>query len=99
MCRFNLSLNDTIVEDMRPHFDGEKALESWMVEQLEYVMLEYMAQFRKSVVDNDRLLQRLQALDNSPEGFFELAGILGKPRKEFSWDELREDAYKEKYGI
>lgn len=97
MCRFNLSLNDTIVEDMRPHFDGDKALESWMVEQLEYVMLEYMAQFRKPSEGNDRLLEKLQALDDSPEGFLMLDSVL-KPSS-FSMEELREDAYIEKYGI
>jgi len=45
------------------------------------------------------LLQRLESLKDDPEGFFKMGGILGKPKGSFSWEELREEAMFEKYGV
>ena len=45
------------------------------------------------------MLERLEALKNDPDGFFKMGGILGKPKEPFSWDELREEALSDKYGI
>jgi hypothetical protein len=44
-------------------------------------------------------LERLAALKNDSEGFFKMGGIFGKVSDDFSWDELREEAMLEKYGI
>jgi len=38
-------------------------------------------------------------LPNTPEGFLQLGGILGKAHKDFSWEDLREEALEEKYGV
>lgn len=100
MCRFNLSFNDAVVNEMRPHFADEKAMLMWMQAGMERMMREYAAQFRKkTAADGKELLRKLQTIPNTPEGFLQLGGILGKPAGSFSWDELREDAYAEKYGI
>ncbi len=37
--------------------------------------------------------------DYVPEGFLQLGGILGKAHKDFSWEDLREEALEEKYGV
>ena len=98
MCRFNMSFNDAVVDEMRPHFADEKAMLAWMQAGIERMMREYTAQFKKkSSADGKELLRKLQAIPNSPESFLQLGGILGKPASSFSWDELREDAYAEKY--
>ena len=100
MCRFNLSFNDAVVDEMRPHFADEKAMLMWMQAGMERMMREYTAQFsKKTAIDGKELLRKLQAIPNTPEGFLQLGGILGKPEGSFSWDDLREDAYAEKYGI
>jgi len=62
-------------------------------------MLEYAAQFKSPAVDGKHLLSKLNALPNTSESFLQLGGILGRQRKSFSWEELREDAYSDKYGI
>ena len=37
--------------------------------------------------------------EESQAGFLQLNGILGKQGASFSWENLREDAYSDKYGI
>ena len=59
---------------------------------------EYLSQ-EYEPVDEKHLLSKLNALPDTPESFLKLDGILGRQRKSFSWEELREDAYSDKYGI
>lgn len=76
----------------------EKARLMWIQVQMEQMMREYTARNKKkSVVDGDELLRNLKALPNTPEGFLKLDTVLRPSR--FSIEELKEDAYLEKYGI
>lgn len=43
--------------------------------------------------------RKLNTLPNTSAGFLQLNGILGKQGASFSWENLREDAYSDKYGI
>lgn len=102
MCRFNISFNDAVIDEMRPLFADEKALLMWMQAKMEQLMKEYAAQFKpqlKSSTDGAALLNKLQSLSNTPEGFLQLGGILGKAHEDFSWEDLREEALEEKYGV
>ena len=102
MCRFNISFNDAVIDEMRPLFADEKALLMWMQAKMEQLMKKYAAQFKpqlKSSTDGAALLNKLQSLPNTPEGFLQLGGILGKAHKDFSWEDLREEALEEKYGV
>ena len=93
MCRFNISFNDAVVDEMRPHFADEKAMLMWMQAGMERMMREYAAQFRsRTAADGKELLRKLQGIPKTPKGFLRLGGILGKPASSFSWNELREDA-------
>ncbi len=97
MCTYNVRVDDHVVELMKPHFDNDKALQLWIERQLQKVMWEYAAQFEKPMEHNDRLLEQLLALDNSPEGFLKLDKVL--PPSISSIEELKEDAFSDKYGI
>ena len=98
MCRFNLSFNDAVVAEMRPCFADEKAMLMWMQAGMERMMREYVAQFReKAAADGKELLRKLQAIPNTPEGFLQLDSVL-RPSQS-SIEELREEAFLEKYGI
>ena len=99
MCKFNMSFNDAIVNEIRPHFADEESLLGWMEVNMEHLMLEYAARFKKPAVDGEQLLRKLKSLPDTPDGFLQLEGILGRQGKQFSWDELREEAYTEKYDI
>lgn len=65
--------------------------------QMEQMMREYTARNKKKSVVGDELLRNLKALPNTPEGFLQLDTVLRPSR--FSIEELREEAYLEKYGI
>lgn len=97
MCRFNLSFTDTLVDDMRTHFDGEEDMKKWMETHFEELMREYVAQFKQPKVNGDLLLKQLQSLGDGPEGFLKLDTVLTP--SQYSIEELREDAYFDKYGI
>lgn len=97
MCTYNVRVDDHVLELMKPHFDNDKALQLWIERQLQKVMWEYAAQFEKPMEHNDRLLEQLLALDNSPEGFLKLDKVL--PPSISSIEELKEDAFSDKYGI
>ena len=104
MCRYNLnfSIDDQVVDVVRPKLGGDKALEAWMIRMLKKAMTDYANELRSqttTAVDSEELLRKLKALPNTPEGFLQLGGILGKTRKGFSWEELREEALEEKYGV
>lgn len=129
MCRYNLSfsIDDQVVDVVRPKLGSDKALEAWMIRVLKKSMADFARELKAQAarkadgettddeprgelsslklsrgeeeVDGSQLLSRLKALPNTPEGFLQLGGILGEARKDFSWEELREEAYAEKYGI
>lgn len=104
MCRYNLSfsIDDQVVDVVRPEVGSDKALEAWMIRVLKKSMADFARELKAQTArkaDGEALLSRLKALPNTPEGFLQLGGILGEARKDFSWEELREEAYAEKYGI
>lgn len=47
MCSYNISLNDELVEKVRPSFADDKALEQWLKQQLEAMLLNYCTLMEK----------------------------------------------------
>lgn len=43
MCSYTFTLNDALVENIRPSFSDEEALEQWLQQQLEAVLLNQIA--------------------------------------------------------
>ena len=41
MCSYNITLSETLVEQVRPSFADDKALERWLQEQVEEILLDY----------------------------------------------------------
>ena len=85
MCRYNMSFNDAVMNELRPHFKDEESLLGWLEVNMDHLMREYIARFKRPT--------------NTSAGFLQLNGILGKQGASFSWENLREDAYSDKYGI
>ena len=81
----------------KPHFKGEEALQLWLEEQLDRVLWDFVSQFEDKG-DDGNLLEKLEAVGDGPEGILQLGGILGRQRANFSWEELREDAYQSDYS-
>ena len=96
MCTRSIRINDRVMNLAKSHFKGEEALQLWMEKQLDRVLWDYVSQFENKG-DNDNLLEKLEAIGDGPEGFLMLDTVL-TPSKS-SVEELRENAYFEKYGI
>lgn len=103
MCTLSIKIDDQVVDRFKPLFDGDSAMNRWIEIVLRKAMLDYMEQQyanrQNQSKENVRILLRLKELEGDPDAFFKMGGILGKPREGFSWDELREEAISEKYGI
>lgn len=102
MCKYNLTFNidDQVVDVVRPKLGGDKAMEAWMIQMLKKAMADYAYELRAqttAVTNGEELLRKLKALPNTPEGFLQLDAVLGPAKT--SIEELREEAYTEKYGI
>lgn len=87
---------DLVVNEVWPHFADEKELLMLLQVRLKELMEDFSAKNKPSV-DGNELLRNLKALPNTPEGFLQLDTVLRPSR--FSIEELREEAYLEKYGI
>ena len=93
-----MSFSDTVVDEVRPLFTDEHKMLLWMQVEMERLMRNYVAQYKRNIeVDGSQLLSNLKALPNTPEGFLQLDTVL-RPSLS-SIEELREEAYAEKYGI
>lgn len=102
MCTLSVRMDDQVIDRVKPLFDGDAAMNSWIEMVLRKAMLEYAEQFahqQEQERENALILTRLKALEGDSDAFFKMTGILGKPRASFSWDELREEAIHEKYGV
>jgi hypothetical protein len=98
MCRYNIAIDDALMEEVRPHIGQDTAVQSWLEELLNNALLSYAAQFEESSVsDNKKIVEQLKALENDPDGVFKLGSIL-KPSK-YSAEELRDEYLSEKYGL
>ena len=42
MCSYNITLDDTLVKQAKPSFADDKALETWLQQQVEWLLLEHI---------------------------------------------------------
>ena len=48
MCSYNITLNDSLVEKVRPSFPDDQALTLWLQQRMEELLLEYYARQKPS---------------------------------------------------
>jgi len=69
MCTYNISVNDSVIESIRPAFPDEKALEQWLQRQMDMILIEFAAKQKASVVGELPLSQRLRGIATAPNDF------------------------------
>lgn len=102
MCTYHVKIDDAVLERAKPYFSGSAAMQLWIEQQLQKVLIDYTRQFEPlsdDKQDSNNILTHLQAIKGERDAFFKLCGILGKPNATFSWEQLREEAIEEKYMI
>ena len=96
MCRYNIAVDDALMEEVRPLIGENEAVQAWLEEMLRKALMEYVEQFAKeSMAHSERICQQVQALGDTPEGFFGLHTVL-KPSS-YSAEELKDEYLSEKY--
>lgn len=86
MCTFDLSFNDSLVENIRPFFKDEAAIKEWMQHQMEYVI----SQFYTS---------KASTQPQTKTFVHSLSHLRGIGDSSMSIDQLRDEYLKEKYGV
>ena len=43
MCRYNMSFNDAVMNELQPHFKDEESLLVWLEVNMDHLMREYIA--------------------------------------------------------
>ena len=51
MCRYNMSFNDAVMNELRPHFKDEESLLVWLEVNMDHLMREYIARFKRPNID------------------------------------------------
>ena len=55
MCRYNMSFNDAVMNELRPHFKDEESLLVWLEVNMDHLMREYIARFKRPNIDGEQL--------------------------------------------
>lgn len=98
MCTYNISIDDAVMEQLKPHFSGDAAMQTWIEGVLHHALLDYVAQFESfSLANDEHIYQQVKALESDPDGLLKLGSIL-KPSK-FSIEELKDEYISAKYGV
>lgn len=102
MCTLSVKMDDKVIDRVKPLFGGDKAMNRWIETVLHKALEEYADLYEskiKNASEAETLIKKLKELEGDPEALFKMSGILGKPKADFSWDKLREEAVNDKYGI
>lgn len=89
MCRYSLAIDDALMEEVKPYIDRDVAVQAWLEEMLHKALVSYAAQFATDSRNRGRkIVEQVEALGDTPEGFFGLHNVL-KPSR-YTVEELRD---------
>ena len=69
MCNFKISINDKIIDKVRPAFADDEALSDWMQQQLELMLVRYAAGLEQNQRHDEPLSKRLRGIATAPKDF------------------------------
>ena len=99
MCTYNISIEDTLIEQLRPTLGADSDVNDWMQRQIELAVLRCIQQHknRSKRQDSIRRIIALSEADGSTISLRDFEGILPAPQT--SLEELRDEYISEKYGV
>ena len=97
MC--TITIEDNLVEQLRPVLGTDSDVKDWMQRQVELAVLQYVQQLQSRSMRQDALQRLLDFASADPNTITlgDLEGIL--PATQASFDDLRDEYISEKYGI
>lgn len=86
MCTFNLKIEDSVVDKIRPAFKDDSAMQEWMQQQLDMLVVQYV----------QRMPQRLQEKTSPSHSLSHLRGVFTSAKTD---EQLMDEYLQEKYGV
>ena len=99
MCTYSISIEDKLMEQLKPALGGESDVNEWMQRQIELAVLRYVQQLNGKSTRKDSI-QRIVAIseaDGNTISLRDLEGILPVPQTSF--EDLRDEYISEKYDV
>lgn len=93
------------LSDVKKTMQGKEKLsrlEELLGNVLDKAAFKYVQEHKRNearAAERERVLQAIHRIKADPDSSIDLSGILGKPHDGFSWEELRDEAVYDKYGI
>ena len=69
MCTYNISISDTVIDDVRPAFADDDALSRWLQQQMELLLIQYATSLKRKDAKGKSLSSRLRGIATAPKDF------------------------------
>ena len=69
MCTYSISVDDTLMERVRPAFSDNEAIEAWMQSQMDLLLVRLAETLAPKNKDKISLSQRLRGIVHAPKDF------------------------------
>lgn len=69
MCTYNISIDDALMDRVRPAFADNAAVSHWMQTQIEVLLTQMAAAMSEKTQPKQSLSARLRGIGHAPQGF------------------------------
>lgn len=98
MCTYNITIDDTLMSQVRPTLGSDSDVAEWVQKQVELVMRNHLRKVARTDTKHKSTIQRIEKLAAAQTvSLRDLEGIL--PETNVSFDDLRSEYISDKYGI
>lgn len=82
MCTYNISLNDKLINEIKPSFPNDKAFTTWLQKQVESVLIKFKADKQQKTISDAR-----KAIDEMRQQSMRMGN------SDMSMDEINDEIY------
>ena len=69
MCTYSISVDDTLMERVRPAFSDNEAIEAWMQSQMDILLMQLAESLTRKPKEKVSLSSRLRGIAHAPKDF------------------------------